>query len=208
MKKLYGKGVQRRSAPGRPHYDELMSAAPHGRCPYCGERRVGSIDHYLPKSTFSSLAVAPVNMVPACSECNHAKGSYRPSASKPAILHPYFDDIDRFRWLYATVEAAVPPAIGYEARGSAITDVLMRDRVERHFTMFKLAELYRSHAGQVVDELDRRLLPVFKAGGEDAIRSYLEEEIALRSVGPQNTWLGALYEALAESDWYCSKNFL
>jgi 5-methylcytosine-specific restriction endonuclease McrA len=207
MRDLYDRRVQRKGAPGRPHYDELISSAPHNKCPYCGERRVGSIDHYLPKSTFSSLAVTPTNMVPSCNDCNHAKGSYQPSATRLPVLHPYFDNAEGFRWLHATVEPATTPAVKFEVRVATVIDQRMLNRIQMHFDLFRLAELYGSHAGQAVDELENRLAPVFNNGGANSTRAYLLEEAILQSSGQQNTWKRALYEALADSDWYCSQYF-
>lgn len=49
MVNLFERGLQAKAAPGRWFYDELVSAAPYEQCPYCGERRIESVDHYLPK---------------------------------------------------------------------------------------------------------------------------------------------------------------
>lgn len=207
MSDLYDKRVQPSTSPGRPHYDKLISAAPHNRCPYCGERRVKSIDHYLPKKTFSSLAVTPTNLVPACSDCNHAKGAYQPSDTDPPILHPYFDNVESFRWLYAQVEPSRPPAIRFEVSPLNVPDQRTYDRLQKHFKLFKLADLFRSHAGQAVDELAHRLPPVFANGQSSSVRQYLLEEAVHRSVGRRNSWQRALFEGLAASDWYCNEYF-
>lgn len=44
-----------------------------GLCAYCRERRATTIDHLRPKSKGGSSLRS--NLVPACHECNHAKGS-------------------------------------------------------------------------------------------------------------------------------------
>jgi hypothetical protein len=207
MVDLYDKRVQPPGSAGRQHYDELMAAVPHQRCPYCGERRVKSIDHYLPKSSYSTLAVTPNNLVPCCNDCNHAKGSYTPSSAQPPVMHPYFDKVDRSRWLYASVQSTTPPAIRFEVRRSAPLTDRESLRIEKHFELFKLANLYASHAGQVIDELDNRLPPVFHNGGASSLRQYLLDEANLRSFGRINTWQRALFEALAGSEWYCNDYF-
>lgn len=206
MSALY-KRVQGTDSPGRPHYDKLIVAAPHNRCPYCGERRVKSIDHYLPKKPFSSLAVTPTNMVPACSDCNHAKGSYRPSGTNLPVIHPYFDHVEKFRWLYARIERSSPPSVHFEVRSADGIDQRTCDRLQKHFDVFNLACLYQAHAGQTLNELDCRLPSVFANGGGSSVRNYLMDEASLRSVGRQNSWQRALFTGLANSEWYCSEYF-
>lgn len=206
MSALY-KRVQGTDSPGRPHYDKLIVAAPHNRCPYCGERRVKSIDHYLPKKPFSSLAVTPANMVPACSDCNHAKGSYRPSGTDLPVIHPYFDRVEKFSWLYARIEPSRPPSVHFEVRSADGMDQRTRDRLQKHFEVFKLDGLYQAHSGQTLNELDYRLPSVFANGGRGSVRNYLRDEASLRSIGRQNSWQRALFNGLADSEWYCSEYF-
>ena len=55
----------------RPLYDRILNAPQFGICPYCGARRVSSIDHFLPKERFGVFSVFAVNLVPACSDCNN-----------------------------------------------------------------------------------------------------------------------------------------
>jgi hypothetical protein len=58
---------------GRVVYDRLMASASNGICPLCGQRTVGTLDHYLPKTKFPAVAVNPLNLIPTCSDCNKAK---------------------------------------------------------------------------------------------------------------------------------------
>lgn len=58
MTKLYNNRLVRGTA-GRDVYDELMMAAPRGRCPLCGQRDVSTLEHILPKSAYPALAVTP-----------------------------------------------------------------------------------------------------------------------------------------------------
>lgn len=204
---LYDKRVRQVKSPGRKHYDELIAAVPHKRCPYCGERRIKSIDHYLPKAKFSLLAVTPANLVPACSDCNHAKGSYQPSDTEPALIHPYFDDVENSRWLFAIVNPATPPAVDFEVRDTNLTDEKVFERLRAHFRVFELELLFKAHAGQVINELDARLPAVYYSGGAASVREHLLEESKYRSIGRENTWQRALFEGLADSDWYCSEYF-
>lgn len=207
MVNLFERGLQAKNGPGRWFYEEVASAAPNEQCPYCGERRVESIDHYLPKTDYSTLAVDPRNLVPACSDCNRFKGSYRPSQDKAAVLHPYFDSVDSFRWLYAELEESRPPRVRFKVKTEHVQDEVTAARIGAHFRVFKLGDLYASHAGQTIRRLERRLPKVFREKGAWGVREQLWDEAEIHSDGRANSWARALHECLAESDWYCSKYF-
>jgi hypothetical protein len=65
---MYGFGSRR----------EMLKEEFDGRCAYCGRRRsVGEIEHLLPKSRFPFDSY--FNILPACRECNQAKGARTPS---------------------------------------------------------------------------------------------------------------------------------
>ncbi|RZG86161.1 HNH endonuclease [Acinetobacter sp. WCHAc060033] len=69
------------------------------RCCYCNNHKIEVVDHFLPESKYIFLAVNPINLVPACEECNDNKHAYSPSATEPVLVHPYFDFIDHINWL-------------------------------------------------------------------------------------------------------------
>lgn len=113
MVDLYELRMARKQAPARHVYDAIRSAPPHGRCPMCGHRDVSTLDHYLPKSGFSALTVTPLNLVPACHECNKTKGDRVASSRDTSAIHPYFDDFDTDCWLRAAVVEQRPPAVQF-----------------------------------------------------------------------------------------------
>jgi 5-methylcytosine-specific restriction endonuclease McrA len=203
MRSFYSYRLRRKTAPQRRLYDELMAAPPHARCPYCGERRVKSLDHYLPLSTFSALSVTPTNLVPACSDCNKAKDDYEPTAGGPALLHPYFDDLDPLPWLQATISPGLPPAVTFRIDRSVFALPSDADRVQKHVEVFDLFSLFVSHAAQAVDELDMRLPDLYANGGSSDVEQYLLEALRYLPPRPFNVWRRALIAALAKNSWYC-----
>ncbi|WP_053161421.1 HNH endonuclease [Streptomyces caatingaensis] len=62
-------------------------------CPLCGISKVTTIDHQLLKGRYPLLAVVPVNLVPACRDCNTGKGEEAPATAEDQPLHPYYDDL-------------------------------------------------------------------------------------------------------------------
>ena len=91
----------------------LLLAPAHGTCPLCGLRKVSTIDHHLPKAHHPALIAVPADLVPACMDCNMAKGDTVPGNEYKQTIHPYFDDVDSETWLFAEVGETTPPAIRY-----------------------------------------------------------------------------------------------
>lgn len=104
MEKVYTDRMAKQGSPGRPIYDQILAAA-NERCPLCGFRQATTLDHQLPKKHYPALVVTPINLVPACKDCNKAKSSNFPTKAEEVSLHPYYDDVENDRWLYADVHA-------------------------------------------------------------------------------------------------------
>lgn len=203
MQRVYSYRLRRASAPARHHYDRIKAAPRHSQCPYCGERTVKTLDHYLPQSVFSALAVTPTNLVPSCSDCNKSKSDYRPSATDPALLHPYFDNTDAITWLRATVIPGDPPGVEYWVDVTVLKSVAFSLRLQKHFEVFELNELFISKAGQTLEDLETRVPGIFSNGGPSAVQEFLVAEAGHLSSRRHNTWERALYMGLAGNTWYC-----
>ncbi|MFZ0023475.1 HNH endonuclease [Acinetobacter sp.] len=76
------------------------------KCPYCLSTICSHVDHFLPESVYSGLAVNPKNLIPSCHNCNTKKkakifkiiGQHQVS-----FFHPYYDDLGDILWLKANV---------------------------------------------------------------------------------------------------------
>jgi hypothetical protein len=108
---LYTHKLADPKAPGRAIYDEIRMAAPNGRCPLCGRGAVYTLDHHLPKANYPDLALTPINLVPACQDCNKNKTSTLPLTAADETLHPYFDNVEGDIWLHARVIEVAPAAV-------------------------------------------------------------------------------------------------
>jgi hypothetical protein len=205
--KVYKDRMAKMGAPGRGIYDEL--AQPGTRCPLCGHRRVGSLDHYLPKQLFPLLSVTPANLVPACNECNKAKLAAAPATADDQTLHPYFDHVDRDPWLKARLERDPQLAVVFYADPPSYWPPLLAARVRHHFDAFKLADLYGSEAATELGDIRYAVELVSGAGGAEAVKAHLEvvAESCSQGSGRVNYWRPVTYRALADSPWYCCGGF-
>ncbi|MFJ3973237.1 hypothetical protein ACIPYR_34490 [Streptomyces parvus] len=217
---MYDQRMQK-GRPGRPVYEEARNRK--GKCPICGVGRVRQVDHHMPKSIYPYLAVVPINLLPICGDCNREKLDKVPTCYAEQALHPYFDDIDSDRWLRARlltinrhgepyeagpserpegwrIEFHVDPPSSWEAQRVA--------RLKHHFSeTYKLDEIYEDQAADDIPGLELAIEEVFEAGGASDVRAYLEGLARTRAHPNKNSWMAALYEALADHAWFCSGGF-
>jgi hypothetical protein len=202
MSWLYENKMVGKKAPGRPVYDAIRTASLQGRCPLCGHRDVTTVDHYLPKSAYAALAVNPANLVPACGECNRTKSSVVKD-----FLHPYYDNIDRDRWLGARVLETSPPVVEFGVRPPESWPPGLADRVLRHFATFQIGSLYTMQAARLISGTQALLDLLLREGEPAVVRDHLRQNEHSWQQAGLNSWQAACYGALAASDWFCAGGF-
>ena len=207
MNAVYNNRMAKKLAPGRIYYDQLMSLPEHGRCPLCSQRVVSTLDHYLPKAHFPSLAVSPLNLIPACQDCNKTKSEDMPCCSEEETLHPYYDDVENFEWVRARLIESSPVAIEFYVDPPQLCDPILTERLKYHFKVFKLAALYSSHAAEELASIEFISRRVFDVGGGLGLREYLAETASGKQSVSLNSWQSALYACLSKSDWFCEIRF-
>lgn len=206
MKALYKEQMSSARGCGRAYYDALRNAAPNTKCPLCGVGVVSTLDHHLPQSKYPDLTVSPLNLVPSCFDCNKAKLAKFPSAAGEQTIHPYFDDFNHSQWVQATIDVQSPLTVSFGASAPATWGHINRKRVERHFSVFKLAVVFGSNANDELIVIKPVLQNLHSVGGSDTVQSHLVEQAKLHSVRP-NSWQHALYQSLANDDWFCCGGF-
>ena len=207
MGKVYAQRMVKNGSPGREIYDEIFGCSAHGRCPLCGQRPVATIDHHLPKAHYPALAVAPLNLLPACSDCNKAKLDAIPATAEEVALHPYYDDLGDDVWLIARVVERRPAALRFQVRSPAVWGPVLTARVLHHFRSLHLAALYASEAAEELINIRHQLVMLATSGAAGAVRGELERRAESCAIGRQNGWRSAAYRAWNESDWFCGGGF-
>jgi hypothetical protein len=207
MVKVYEKKLVPKGEVGRSHYEYLRSLAKYNICPLCNQRTVTTLDHVLAKTDYPTFAVSPINLIPACSDCNKIKlASYTPTSSEEEILHPYYDDISDEQYLVATVNEENPSSITFKIK-SSIPETVMEKRLKVHFKLFALNELYIANSAKYLADINFKLGELYDSSGKDSIKEYLQEEFESRYNNNKNSWETAFYEALYKSDWFCDGGF-
>jgi hypothetical protein len=204
---VYESRMAKKGAPGRAIYDSLLLAPLLGRCPVCGVRQVSTLDHHVPKTRFTALAVDPLNLIACCAECNKVKANSLSSSPDTEAIHPYFDAIDGDQWLRATLIEESPASLGFYVDPPSTWDSTLVDRVNNHFNRFALAPLYAVQAAQELASTRHYLSGLLIDAGRGAVQNHLERMAASCRHDALNNWKTAMYEAVSTSDWYCAGGF-
>ncbi len=206
MKKVYERKLVQKGQPGRKYYEKLRLAAKNNICPICNQRTVTTLDHVLPKTLYPTFAVTPFNLIPACADCNKIKDTYQPSIPEEEIIHPYYDDISNQQYLFALIEQTTPPSINFYIKQSNPVNIIEK-RLEKHFSLFALNELYASNAAEELSNISHRLYKLYSTGGKESVIEYLKDEFESRYENNKNSWQTAMYETLYQNIWFCDGGF-
>lgn len=152
LTKVYSQYFVPEGKPAREVYSAIMFAA-NGRCTYCGG--IGepkNLDHYLPKTHFPQFSVLPLNLIPACRDCNmDGKATAYAETQSEQIIHPYLDHACFFneQWLYARYIESVgsePAVIEYYVEAPESWSAVNKERVKAHFDSFNLLDRFSREA--------------------------------------------------------------
>jgi 5-methylcytosine-specific restriction endonuclease McrA len=184
-------------------YTGLVYRNAFTRCAYCSDRDATTLDHYLGKASFGVFAVLPANLVPACMPCNLARAARELRTRAPAnTLHPHYDDVAEIRWLRARIVDAGGPVARLYADPAAVSTPYLRARSAEHLTALNLKRYFKLKAAQELAGLDETLPGTLLRRGISAVVDDLRTQAKQRAAGRTNCWERALFEALAEDDWY------
>ena len=208
MEAVYAQRMVSKTAPGRPIYDALMSLAPAGKCPLCAQRDASTLDHHLPKAHYPVLAVTPLNLVPSCKDCNKAKLASLPASANEETLHPYFDDIDGDRWLYASVQTTTPASLRFFVAPPNHWDEVLAARMLLHFETLGLGVLYAAQGADELLNIRHQLQIIHNSGGAATVRNELLARAESARAVRVNGWRVSAFEAFAENDWFCEGGFM
>lgn len=198
---LYSEQMVDPRKPGRTYYDRLIMLAPLGKCPYCGFGQVSTLDHFLPKARYPAFSVLCANLVPACTDCNTPSKSASAVTQDTQMLHPYFEEaiVETEPWLFAEVIPSVPATVRYFVQPP---NAWPADLVQRTANHFRGLDLARRFAVEAAAELAGLAELLDDLGTDDSRRAHLSAMARVERRSRKNSWKAALYEALAESDWF------
>ena len=210
VKSLYTEQMVPASKLARQYYDQLVMSSPQRKCPFCGFGRATTLDHFLNKSQYPWLSIVPANLVPACKDCNHGKGTSRADSANHQTIHPYFEStqLSADQWLFAEVLETAPLTLDYLVEPPACWDEALRKRIGRHFDDFDLKERFAIEAATELGALRFTLKGLHALAGRAAVVQHLAAVASGEGTLFRNSWKTAMYQALATSDWYIDGGYL
>ena len=201
MKKIYTYRMVNLNQPGRIYYNKLLNSVQI--CPFCGVRDVATLDHYLPKSQYASTVVTPVNLIPACRDCNSNKDTFDAKVKEEELWHPYYDNYGKIRWLYAMINKSLPPVVEYFVEiPLEEMEIVTGKRIQKSFEVFELGKLYSTHAAKELNDIELYMRTLKKKAGVSNVKEHLQMMYESFNEVDSNSWKTALYEALLSCDWY------
>lgn len=210
FKGLYTAQMARAGKPARNYYDQIRVSAPNNICPYCGIGAIETLDHFLPKSRYSSLSVLPLNLIPACRDCN--TGKHGGDVTENNIpLHPYFEDtsISRDEWLFAKIYNAQVIHVEFHARTPVAWPESASKRVINHFSEFDLPRRFSIQAAGRLSYYAHQIAGLMSGGAGDEVANFLRlnmrSELAAYGV---NSWQAALAKAVSEDVWFPAHGYV
>ena len=207
MKVVYDYRMVKVGMPGRKYYDQIMDSAPNGKCPLCSVRIADTLDHYLPKMKYPVYSVTPLNLVPACIQCNKGKLTDYPTSSEEQSLHPYYDDVENELWIKANVLQTTPVSLEYFASPPTNWSHIQKDRVVFHFATYNLNGLFSSHANEELRGAIGQMINLYN-NDPQLLRAHLRECHNSRLALGINSWQAVMYGALLNDEWFCKGGVL
>lgn len=204
LKTLYDGQMTRKRGPGRIIYDQLRLAA-NGRCPLCSHGDPKTIDHYLTKKDFPEFSILPINLVPSCSDCNKKKFTHVAVGALDQYLHPYYDKIESYRWLEASLTYAVnnSPTIKFFIHKDLRMSNDIFSRMKFQFRQLGLNSLYSKQASNEISGMRPCLENLHAAGGKDEVRALLVSMASSKTQHDKNSWQAATYRCVSVDEQFC-----
>ncbi|WP_157668156.1 HNH endonuclease [Croceicoccus marinus] len=192
LRNLYSQGLLRRRSRARLYYEQIRLSSPYNICPYCNHRTVGSVDHYLPKESYPLLAVCPENLIPACSDCNKIKSNKTFGSYLESPVHPYFDYVNEDPWLRCDLLSVGSDWVATFCIESDFIEPPIAAKLQSHFNDFGLGELYAVAASTELSRQSNLINQYASAGGQSAVRDYLQKLVISEEAFCLNHWRAAL----------------
>lgn len=207
---LYEGNLRNKEKPARNVYESLLVST-NEKCPFCGD--IGhprNLDHFLPLAHFPQFSVMPLNLIPACRDCNMGeKGDDFALNASEQILHPYLDSDIFFdhQWVYARYINEGDGGIEYFVCPPESWNEVDKQRVIKHFDDFDLARRYGVEAGKHLSELIDQRDSFYRVMGRRIPIDELKDdfvEVTFTSLISNNSfinhWKVVMYIALSSSD--------
>ena len=124
-------------------------------------------------------------------------------------LHPYFDNVRNTIWLKVKVEIIdFAPNFIFDVDEACGLDNILINRLKKHHSIFNLDSFYSKIAGPEFNGICNNLVNAYNTGGVDDVLCYIQDQLDSYKLTKWNFWKPAFFEALINSDWIKSGDFI
>jgi len=168
-------------------------------CPVCGIDPAVELDHFLPRSVFSPLAIFTHNLVPMCHACNNAKLAGFAAEAEAGFLHPYYHILPDVQFVRAEVEIKGNGLlVRFAIDLNAALPAGFADRLHFQMTTLELNERYQKELNNYISGHAISLHGSAASGGSAAVVRFLRLQARYESAQfYRNHWRPVLLHALA-----------
>lgn len=200
---FYESRLLKKDLKARHFYDNLLISVENNECPYCTIREVSTVDHFLPKSEYPLYAIAPLNLIPCCSDCNKLKLDWYPTSVENQLFHPYFDNVESDVWIRAKLIDSEPIYFVFEVIKPSNWNEIQFERAKYYFELYQLNKLFSSNANKVMREfqiLFRRLIN--QDPSSSSLLAFLNENYESYLGVGKLYWKTILFDELRTNQWF------
>lgn len=128
-------------------------------CPYCGDRKIDELDHYVPKETYAEFTLYPPNLIPICNKCNKKKTyKFINKNTERQFINYYYDKIENLYFItlelqYNSKDIENSTHVTYHLELNRIKDLKLKEVVNNHFDNLDLLERYEESATNEITHL-------------------------------------------------------
>ncbi|MBD8753824.1 hypothetical protein [Pseudomonas coleopterorum] len=169
-------------------------------CPCCGSHTVpGTLDHYLPKTSFPEFAVLLANLTPMCSTCQEEKGtSYLTEGGSKKFIHSYFDNID-FSFYKVKFEGDFSsPTFVFEFEEDI--PLAFVSLVKEHASGVNIQKRFLSYCTTKYTHLLKIAHDLRQGGQESQLRMFISMFLFVAQQNSVNCWEAVFYRSVLGSE--------
>lgn len=158
---------------------ELPNNRSFDTCQYCGINSINTLDHILPKTNFPEYVVHPLNLFPACSECNSSKLSkWLDTTGTSEFLNLYTDILPQVQFLF----------VDLAFKGNSIETNFYLDNpfgiegnlysvICNHFANLKLLERFKKKSNEIISEFENTIVSNLTTNNLEQLLNYARNRI-------------------------------
>lgn len=119
------------------------------KCQYCTLNDVNSFDHIAPKNRYGAYAIHPLNLFPACTECNSYKTANYLENGTCKYINLYKDKLPEVEYLFVNVDIGMQEAsidIQYYLNNQENIENGLFRKIENHYNDLHLFNRFKENS--------------------------------------------------------------